>query len=386
MMQKTLRLALALLLVMLMLTGCGSSKSADTGTGKQIAGQTDPADDPETLTEVENAYRPILDEYFYALENNSDDAILGWGLSPLLTDKTSDQVGYVSLDFNEDGSDEMLIVSTEEDNFLVYAVYTLSDGQAAYVTCSDDTYRYNLLCDEAGYMLFNEWEYPGISNGYDIYYLNEYGGLSSIDTITCREDGYYRRASDFDMVGIDSQEFFEVLDSWYALFVKADGTPFSSYDYTGNLSEADIPSAMDAAWIDASPYDLAAVWVNPSDTMVRQTGGLQLREDNGDIFVFMALQNNTTIRLDSGEPVFTEDYYIDGWDTGDTLYEVTLDAGESLALQINFSEGIPNRCIIASADQEDGFLSAMWPLSYPGAEGWVADSPGGCFYLTGYTA
>ncbi len=385
MMQRTLRLALALLLVMLMLTGCGS-KPAGTGTDKQIAGQTDLTADPKAHTEIEDAYRPILDEYFYALENNSDDAILGWGLSPLLAGKMPEQVGYVSLDLNEDGNNELLIVSTEEDNFLVYAVYTLSDGQAAYVTCSDDTYRYNLLYDEVGYMLFNEWDYPGVSNGYDIYYLNEYGGLSSIDTISCREDGYYRRASDFDMVGIDSQEFFEVLDSWYALFVKADGIPFDTYDYTGNLSEADIPSVMDAAWIDASPYDLAAVWVNPSEVLVRQAGGLQLLEDNGDIFVFMALQDNTTIRLDSGEPVFTEDYYIDGWDTEYTLYEATLNAGESLALQINVSEGIPNRCIIASTDQADSFLSTMWPLSYPGAEGWIADSPGGCFYLTGYTA
>ena len=367
---KKLRIALAVLVSALLLTACGGS-----GTAKPTEEQTPPPV-PEKVA-APKPYQSVLDQTYFLLTEQETAAIDGWGLSPLLEGHTADEIGFAALDMNGDGTDELLIMNAAEDDFVVYAAYTVTDGEATCFACSDENTTYYILCDEE-YMLFADWSYDGGNSGCNISVLNEYGGLTDTDALTVVGGEYHRQATAFDMIPITEEEFTEAWNAYCDLMCYVDTTPMDQYDYTAQLTADDIPVPLTAAMENAGEDDLFAVWVNPSDLLVRKAGGCQIWEESGDVYVFMALRDGVSLKLDHGEPGIV-DGSIEAWLTDYTMYETEMDALELLALQILTSEGIPEKCIVyADAEGPCG----MWPLEYPGEFGYECDNEGGCLYLS----
>ena len=77
-----------------------------------------------------------------------------------------------------------------------------------------------------------------------------------------------------------------------------------------------------------------------------------LDENADEQMIVAALQDDTIITVESGEPEFKDDG-IFSWKTKEVLYEQTLEKAEAVEFTTNITEGIPDKCIRLKADGEE---------------------------------
>ena len=124
----------------------------------------------------------------------------------------------------------------------------------------------------------------------------------------------------------------------------------SAKNWSRFIAEAEGPSA-------------AFVMENPQ----RQYYGETVIEDpnTSDRFVFVALNNDTKVKLASGQPVFSPDGTMT-WNSEEEYEEYTLEKGEALEYNVVIPEGVPSYCIIFTINGKE-YLCPIATLS--GKEG-----------------
>ena len=151
-MKKLAGLLLSTLMIF-SLAACGSAPAETTAPETTAAPATEttvPVTEATTEVPVVTAkplYSEVLDSYYDALLQGLDPAdYMGRGLNymPGFV-KDLDQVGYVMDDLDNDGVTELLIGSVEEG--LIYAMYTVKDGQEIQLIDAGERNTYRISSD-----------------------------------------------------------------------------------------------------------------------------------------------------------------------------------------------------------------------------------------------
>ena len=183
---KKLSVLLLIFAMLLSLAACGSNPSAPTTAPETVPvteAPTEPAQ-TEAPTEVpvvtaKPLYGEILDGYFDALlQGFGPQEYMDRGLNYLVgTVGDVDKVGYVMDDVDGDGVSELMIGSVDEG--LIYAMYTVKDGQETQVIDAMERSTYQLTSDG---LILNRGSNGAASYGYNLYRL-ENGSLQFQDAL-----------------------------------------------------------------------------------------------------------------------------------------------------------------------------------------------------------
>ncbi|MBR5944432.1 MAG: hypothetical protein IKZ94_05735 [Lachnospiraceae bacterium] len=109
-----------------------------------------------------------------------------------------------------------------------------------------------------------------------------------------------------------------------------------------------------AGLIDEAPNDAKGlVIVDAPDRLSYYMHYTKILDENADEqMIVAALQDETVITVESGEPEFKDDGSMN-WKTKEVLYEQTLEKAEAVEFTTNITEGIPDKCIRLKADGEE---------------------------------
>ena len=170
-MKKLAGLLLSTLMIF-SLAACGSAPAETTAPETTAAPATEttvPVTEATTEVPVVTAkplYSEVMDSYYDALLQGLDPAdYMDRGLNYLPgIVKDLDQVGYVMDDLDGDGVTELLIGSVEEG--LIYAMYTVKDGQEVQVIDAGERNTYELTSDG---LILNQGSNGAASHGYNLY-------------------------------------------------------------------------------------------------------------------------------------------------------------------------------------------------------------------------
>lgn len=170
-MKKLAGLLLSTLMIF-SLAACGSAPVETTApetTAVPATETTVPVTEATTEVPVVTAkplYSEVMDSYYDALLQGLDPADYmdrGLNYMPGFV-KDLDQVGYVMDDLDNDGVTELLIGSVEEG--LIYAMYTVKDGQEVQVIDAMERSTYELTSDG---LILNRGSNGAASYGYNLY-------------------------------------------------------------------------------------------------------------------------------------------------------------------------------------------------------------------------
>lgn len=183
---KKLSVLLLIFAMLLSLAACGSNPSAPTTAPETVPvteAPTEPAQ-TEAPTEVpvvtaKPLYGEILDGYFDALlQGFGPQEYMDRGLNYLVGIVGDvDKVGYAMDDVDGDGVSELMIGSVDEG--LIYAMYTVKDGQETQVIDAMERSTYQLTSDG---LILNRGSNSAASYGYNLYRL-ENGSLQFQDAL-----------------------------------------------------------------------------------------------------------------------------------------------------------------------------------------------------------
>lgn len=183
---KKLSVLLLIFAMLLSLAACGSNSSAPTTAPETVPvteAPTEPAQ-TEAPTEVpvvtaKPLYGEILDGYFDALlQGFGPQEYMDRGLNYLVGMVGDvDKVGYAMDDVDGDGVSELMIGSVDEG--LIYAMYTVKDGQETQIIDAMERSTYQLTSDG---LILNRGTNGAASYGYNLYRL-ENGSLQFQDAL-----------------------------------------------------------------------------------------------------------------------------------------------------------------------------------------------------------
>ena len=184
---KKLSALLLIFAMLLSLAACGSNPSAQTTAPEtqETAPVTEaPTETTQASTEVpvvtaKPLYGEILDGYFDALlQGFGPQEYMDRGLNYLVGMVGDvDKVGYVMDDVDGDGVSELMIGSVEEG--LIYAMYTVKDGQETQIIDAMERSTYQMTSDG---LILNRGTNGAASYGYNLYRL-ENGSLQFQDAL-----------------------------------------------------------------------------------------------------------------------------------------------------------------------------------------------------------
>lgn len=169
---KKLAVLLLSTLMIFSLAACGSAPVETTApetTAVPATETTVPVTEATTEVPVVTAkplYSEVMDSYYDALLQGfgpADYMDRGLNYMPGFV-KDLDQVGYVMDDLDNDGVTELLIGSVEEG--LIYAMYTVKDGQEVQVIDAMERSTYDLTSDG---LILNRGSNGAASYGYNLY-------------------------------------------------------------------------------------------------------------------------------------------------------------------------------------------------------------------------
>lgn len=183
---KKLSVLLLIFAMLLSLAACGSNPSAPTTAPETVPvteAPTEPAQ-TEAPTEVpvvtaKPLYGEILDGYFDALlQGFGPQEYMDRGLNYLVGMVGDvDKVGYAMDDVDGDGVSELMVGSVDEG--LIYAMYTVKDGQETQIIDAMERSTYQLTSDG---LILNRGTNGAASYGYNLYRL-ENGSLQFQDAL-----------------------------------------------------------------------------------------------------------------------------------------------------------------------------------------------------------
>lgn len=183
---KKLSALLLIFAMLLSLAACGSNPSAPTTAPETVPvteAPTEPAQ-TEAPTEVpvvtaKPLYGEILDGYFDALlQGFGPQEYMDRGLNYLVGIVGDvDKVGYAMDDVDGDGVSELMVGSVDEG--LIYAMYTVKDGQETQIIDAMERSTYQLTSDG---LILNRGSNSAASYGYNLYRL-ENGSLQFQDAL-----------------------------------------------------------------------------------------------------------------------------------------------------------------------------------------------------------
>lgn len=183
---KKLSVLLLIFAMLLSLAACGSNPSAPTTAPETVPvteAPTEPAQ-TEAPTEVpvvtaKPLYGEILDGYFDALlQGFGPQEYMDRGLNYLVGMVGDvDKVGYAMDDVDGDGVSELMVGSVDEG--LIYAMYTVKDGQETQIIDAMERSTYQLTSDG---LILNRGSNSAASYGYNLYRL-ENGSLQFQDAL-----------------------------------------------------------------------------------------------------------------------------------------------------------------------------------------------------------
>lgn len=171
------------MIVMTMTAVLVSCRSSEGTAEQQDIGnvQTEESKVNDTARYNMEQYKTVLDKYYSALKEQwGTEKLFSAGLCVLTTycyeGNPLDNVGFAFLDINGDDSNELLIGTMLEDDFLdkvVFEMYTLEDGAAVRIFSSEERDRYYVYSEEAGgYLIANEGSGGAGSNSWYYYDLD----------------------------------------------------------------------------------------------------------------------------------------------------------------------------------------------------------------------
>ena len=204
-MKKTVTIMLCAVLSLASLTACESPASpVTTAEPAQTAEPTPeatpeptaeptptptptPEPTPEPVTDPLLMYKDILDVYVQALTNNSGgEDLIGSEISLLnmycYEGNALDNVGYIFLDLDGDGTMELFIGAIGGDEFVANAVfdfYTYQDGHPVLLIDSMERARC-YICDDNTLVI--DWANSSSDTGYT-YYSYAAGELTEIEPV-----------------------------------------------------------------------------------------------------------------------------------------------------------------------------------------------------------
>ncbi len=193
---------ITLMAAAMLLTACGTQTDDTTAAQSEVsttvgteAAQGTVATETLTATEAQTAettqdpaavlgtvasYDEIIENYRTMIKEKWDASqIYETDYSPVLSyltgaDNAQDTVGYVYMDINGDGEDELLIGETDTElaaNRMIFDAYTLKDGQPVQLFVSHERNRYYLCEDESGAILVANEAANGAANSAWYYYI-----------------------------------------------------------------------------------------------------------------------------------------------------------------------------------------------------------------------
>lgn len=183
---KKLSVLLLIFAMLLSLAACGSNSSAPTTAPETVPVTEAPTETAQTEAPTEvpvvtakPLYGEILDGYFDALlQGFGPQEYMDRGLNYLVGMVGDvDKVGYAMDDVDGDGVSELMIGSVDEG--LIYAMYTVKDGQETQIIDAMERSTYQLTSDG---LILNRGTNGAASYGYNLYRL-ENGSLQFQDAL-----------------------------------------------------------------------------------------------------------------------------------------------------------------------------------------------------------
>lgn len=191
---------ITILAAAMLLTACGTQTDtstagqSETGTAAgteavestvetQATAESQTAESTQESTAVlgtATSYDEIIENYRTMIQEKWDASqIFETDYSPVLSyltdaDNAQDTVGYVKMDINGDGEDELLIGETDTElavNRMIFDAYTMKDGQPVQLFVSHERNRYYLCEDESGAILVANEASNGAANSAWYYYV-----------------------------------------------------------------------------------------------------------------------------------------------------------------------------------------------------------------------
>lgn len=183
---KKLSVLLLIFAMLLSLAACGSNPSAPTTAPETVPATEAPTEPAQTEAPTEvpvvtakPLYGEVLDGYFDALlQGFGPQEYMDRGLNYLVGMVGDvDKVGYAMDDVDGDGVSELMVGSVDEG--LIYAMYTVKDGQETQIIDAMERSTYQLTSDG---LILNRGTNGAASYGYNLYRL-ENGSLQFQDAL-----------------------------------------------------------------------------------------------------------------------------------------------------------------------------------------------------------
>ena len=246
------RLVFAIILSVIVLSclfACNVSSSEEAQTLNQAVIGDEKEELSPNIVDSEAVYGDVLKEIYDVIVSFGDETEIKDGMygvymaSMALDDAATDTIGYVFLDLNEDGIDELLVGCFEKPDSAqlkneLYAVYTY-DGQKAVqllegvsrsaYSLTDTSSFYYYGSSGAAYSIFGEFELTsdGKLSCRDYYFTHEKNGdFSDIGF-------FYNNTGEWDIqksqeLDIDSDAFYEIQNDLSKRTVSLSDEKFSS--------------------------------------------------------------------------------------------------------------------------------------------------------------
>ena len=210
---KKLSVLLLIFAMLLSLAACGSNPSAPTTAPETVPVTEAPTETAQTEAPTEvpvvtakPLYGEILDGYFDALlQGFGPQEYMDRGLNYLVGMVADvNKVGYAMDDVDGDGVSELMIGSVDEG--LIYAMYTVKDGQETQIIDAMERSTYQLTSDG---LILNRGTNGAASYGYNLYRL-ENGSLQFQDALVFdaakdeKNPWFYTKNPDWDQDALES--------------------------------------------------------------------------------------------------------------------------------------------------------------------------------------
>ena len=305
----------------------------------------------ESGTAIPEAYQPVIAKYVTALtEHWGGEACSNADISLLVSYVTSpSELGYVLLDLDNDGTDE-LIIANDAERQVIYDLYSLVDGKLVHVFTGWDRNSYEL---REGFRILNigsngaasaDYVYCHLSNGQLVT-----DSLIRFDAATDPDHPWFRGTSENDLAPITDENWSE--DEIYsaAASLPITITPFAdasagSYDpaladYEGYLSTIDTSSI--------KYYALRDLDGDGQDELLLYNSGETLMK-------VAAIQNGTAQEILSGNVLdLCEGNVLEAWEGGSGAEQRTY-------YRVENHTAVPFECIIYNIDENQCYRDSNY--------------------------